>query len=88
MVNWFKTGKIVFLNGPFTASFSLFSSFQYTVDSKKMFNINNFLPMTGFEHGPLDSEATALPTEPHNHCLTGKIVQNCFKTPKRGKLAL
>jgi len=26
-------------NGPFTASFSLFSSFQYTVDSKQMFNI-------------------------------------------------
>ena len=24
--------------------------------------------MTGFEHGPLVSEATALPTEPHNHC--------------------
>ena len=29
--------------------FSLFSSFQYTVDSKQMFNINKFLPMTGFE---------------------------------------
>ena len=30
--------------------FSLFSSFQYTVDCKQMFNINNkFLPMTGFE---------------------------------------
>ena len=36
-------------NGPFLASFSLFSSFQYTVDSRQMFNINNFLPMTGFE---------------------------------------
>ena len=36
------------LNGPFPPSFSLFSSFQYTVDSKKMFNII-FLPMTGFE---------------------------------------
>ena len=34
-------------NGPFLASFSLFSSFQYTVDSKQMFN--KFLPMTGFE---------------------------------------
>ena len=30
---------IVFLNGPFPASFSLFSAFQYTVDSKQMFNI-------------------------------------------------
>ena len=28
-------------------SFSLFSSFQYTVDSKQMFY--KFLPMTGFE---------------------------------------
>ena len=36
-------------NGPFPASFSLFSSFQYTVDSKQMFDINKFLPMTGFE---------------------------------------
>ena len=27
-------------NGPFPASFSLFSSFQYTVDRKQMFNIN------------------------------------------------
>ena len=26
-------------NGPFPASFSLFSSFQYTVDRKQMFNI-------------------------------------------------
>ena len=36
-------------NGPFLASFSLFLSFQYTVDSKQMFDINKFLPMTGFE---------------------------------------
>ena len=36
-------------NGPFPASFSLFLSLQYTVDSKQMFNINKFLPMTGFE---------------------------------------
>ena len=28
-----------FLNGPFPASFSLFLSFQYTVDSKQLFNI-------------------------------------------------
>ena len=34
---------------PFPASFSLFSSFQNTVDSKQMFNINKFMPMTGFE---------------------------------------
>ena len=43
--------ELIFLkkNGPFPASFSLFSSFQYTVDSIQMFNINKFLPMTGFE---------------------------------------
>ena len=29
--------------------FSLFSSFQYTVDRIQMFKINKFLPMTGFE---------------------------------------
>ena len=34
---------------PFPASFSLFLSFQYTVDSKQMFNINKFMPMSGFE---------------------------------------
>ena len=38
-----------FKNGPFPASFSIFSSFQYTVDSKQMFNIHKFLPMIGFE---------------------------------------
>ena len=31
-----------FLNGPFPASFSLFLSFQYTVDSTQMFNIKFF----------------------------------------------
>ena len=31
------------------ASFSLFSSFQYTVGSIQMLNTNKFLPMTGFE---------------------------------------
>ena len=28
-----------FFNGPFPATFSLFLSFQYTIDSKQMFNI-------------------------------------------------
>ena len=31
--------------------FSLFSSIQYTVDSKQMFNINKFLLVTGFKLG-------------------------------------
>ena len=30
----------IFLNGPFPASFSLFSSLQYTVDSIQMLDIN------------------------------------------------
>ena len=29
--------------------FFFISSFQYTVDSKQMFNINKLLPMTGFD---------------------------------------
>ena len=29
--------------------FLYFLSFKYTVNSKQMFNIYNFLPMTGFE---------------------------------------
>ena len=29
------------------------------------------LPMTGFDHGPLESEATALPTEPTFNVLDG-----------------
>ena len=37
-------------NVPFPAYFYFyFSSFQYTVDSKQMFNIKTFLPMTGFD---------------------------------------
>ena len=31
--------NIFFLNGPFTASFSLFLSFQYAVASKQIFNV-------------------------------------------------
>ena len=39
--------------------------FQYTVDSKQMFNINvNFCRWLDSICGPLVSEATALPTEP------------------------
>ena len=34
---------------PFQASFSLFLSFQYTVESIQIFDINKFLAMTGFE---------------------------------------
>ena len=38
-----------FKKGAYPASFSLFSSFQYTVASKQMININKKLPVTGFE---------------------------------------
>ena len=41
---------ILFLkNGPFPASFPLFSSFQHTVDSIQMFDIYKNFPMTGSE---------------------------------------
>ena len=63
-VCWMSVIRItffLFLNGPFPASFSLFSSFQYTVDSKQMFDINKILPMTGFEP---QASGIALPTEP------------------------
>ena len=46
---FYSRGKVFLKNGPFPASFSLFSSYQYTVDSKQMFDMNNFLLMTGFE---------------------------------------
>ena len=38
----------LFKNGLLPDSFYLFLSFQYTVDSKQMYDINKFLPMTGF----------------------------------------
>ena len=45
--------------------FLLLLPFQYTVDSKQMFNIKiNFCQWLDSNHGPLVSEATALPTEP------------------------
>ena len=45
--------------------FSLFLSFQYTVDSKQMFNkYLNFCRWLYSNCGPLVSEATTLPTEP------------------------
>ena len=49
-------------NGPFPASFSLFSSFQYNWRS-----VNNFS-----NRGPLVSEATAWPTEPQ------PLLKECF----------
>ena len=48
--------------GPFPASFSLFSYFQYTVD--KFSILINFCQWLDSNRGPLASEATALPTEP------------------------
>ena len=42
--------------------FSLFSSFQYPVDSKQMFN--KFCQRLESNRGPVVLEVTALPTEP------------------------
>ena len=58
----FRIIVILFKNGPSPASFSLFTSFQYTFDSKQMFNIIKF--SLDSNRGPLVLEATALPTEP------------------------
>ena len=59
-----KWQVICFLNGPYPASFSLFSSFQYKVDSQQMFNINIFFcQWLDSNRGPLISEVTAR-TEP------------------------
>ena len=61
----FSIKMFFFKNGPFPASFSLFLSFQYTVDSKQMFNIKiNFCRWLDSNCGPLLLEVTALPTEP------------------------
>ena len=53
---------VVFENGPFPASFSLFSSFLYSLQQTNV--LYKKLPMTGFEPRASGSEATALPTEP------------------------
>ena len=56
--------KVFFKKGPYPVFFSLFSSFQYTVDNNQMFNINiNFCWWLDSNHWPLVLEATALPTE-------------------------
>ena len=47
--------------------FLYFCLLKYTVDSKQMFNINKFLPMTGFELRTSGIGTNALPTEPQ-HC--------------------
>ena len=53
---------LCFLNGPFPAPFTLFSSFLQTVNRKYWFNKSCWwLDSNG---GPLVTEATALPTEP------------------------
>ena len=62
----FKIG--FYKNGPFPASFSLFSYFQFTVDSRQMLIINFFCQWLDSNLGPLVLEETVLPTEPPNHC--------------------
>ena len=52
---------LVFLNGPILASFSLFSSFHYSW--QLTMNII-FCWWVDSNRGPLESEATALPTDP------------------------
>ena len=49
-----------------TSLFFLYFRLFNTVDSKQMFN--KFCRWLDTNRGPLVLEATALPTEPHNHC--------------------
>ena len=56
--------SMIFLMDHSRPLFLYFRLFEYTVDSIQMFDINKFLPLTGFEPRTLVSEATALPTEP------------------------
>ena len=59
------TLAIVFLEWAIPGLFSLFSSFQYTVDIKKMFNKYIFFcQWLDLNHRLLVSEVTTLPTEP------------------------
>ena len=81
-----STTKYSSKNWPFPASFSLFLSFQYTVDSKQMFNLYiNFCRWLDLNHRPLVSEATALPTQPQtlpslSDCLYSNILRNTALT--------
>ena len=57
--------KMFFFKWAIPGLFSLFSSFQYTVDGKQMFNINIiFYRWLVSNRGPWVLEATALTTEP------------------------
>ena len=55
------TSSKMFFNGPFPASFSVCSSFQ---NSWQYWLNTNFLQWLDSNHGPLESEAIALPSEP------------------------
>ena len=60
-VDW-QDEKVVFLMSHSRPPFYSFSSFQH---SWQYINVlSNKLPITGSNHGPLESEATTLPTEP------------------------
>ena len=60
---WWEGGRfnVILKSGPFPASFSLFSSFQCSW--QLIFDIK-FCQSLDSSHGPLELEATALPTEP------------------------
>ena len=76
--------------------FSLFSSFQYTVDSKHMFNINKKFPMTGFEPrtSVIGSDRSTLPLpsrkcfNEHHWCQEVATSPTKFKTWKKFRIVL
>ena len=59
---------LLFLNGPYPTSFSLFSSFQCTVDSKQMFNINIIFADDWIRTADLWYRKRPLYQLSHNHC--------------------
>ena len=71
--------SMIFLNGAYPASFSLFSSFQNKVDSKQMFNIIiNFYRWLDLNHGPLYRKQPLYQLS-HNHCpLFNECLWLCF----------
>ena len=72
----------VFKNGPFPASFFFIFVFQYTVDRKQMFNINKFLPMTGFE-----PRTSGIGSDQLSHTTTALYFTLCFMLTKKIYLA-
>ena len=63
-----KFNKFFKKNWPYPASFCLYSSFQYTVDGKQMFNINLNIAYEWIRTEDLWYRKRPLYQLSHNHC--------------------